>query len=340
MTPLDLLDTFDGTTGKIALVATYEFDPLFFERRVLHKRGFAGAERILVLMDAGRYQELLSEGLPVSGFNRRYLVAPIDRHPFVFHPKLYLLIGERRVTAIIGSNNCTNAGIAFNMELCSTVSAECSAQADHPALFTLRQVFEALRSFAADAPDFTTILQKEFFARAEGLHPWIAAAVELKNRLPVELLHSHRDPLWPNLKEQLKNETVRKIAVFAPFYDSDLALIRMIKTTWPEAQLSVFAQPKYATLEGKKLGEVLRRKDRLLAVTPPAGRRLHAKAFAFETSQGTFWLSGSPNATVAAINGRNTEAALWFSTKESIDALVNRLRRFDPAFHNFRRASD
>ena len=126
MTPLDLLDTFEGTPAKIALVATYEFDPLFFERRVLRKRGFSGAERILVLMDAGRYQELLKEGLPVSGFNRRYLVAPIDRHPYVFHPKLYLLIGERRVTGIVGSNNCTNAGIAFNVELCSTFSVELS----------------------------------------------------------------------------------------------------------------------------------------------------------------------------------------------------------------------
>ena len=29
MTPLDLLDTFEGTPAKIALVATYEFDPLF-----------------------------------------------------------------------------------------------------------------------------------------------------------------------------------------------------------------------------------------------------------------------------------------------------------------------
>jgi len=86
--------------------------------------------------------------------------------------------------------------------------------------------------------------------------------------------------------------------------------------------LSVYAQPKYATLEGKKVAGVLRKKDRLFAVTPPAGRRLHAKAFAFETSEGTFWLAGSPNATTAAMIGRSTEAALWFSTKEPIEVLI------------------
>jgi HKD family nuclease len=322
MTPLDLLDTFDGTAAKIALVATYEFDPLFFERRVLRKRAFAGAERILVLMDAGRYQELLKEGLPVSGFNRRYLVSPIDRHPYAFHPKLYLLMGDRRVTGIVGSNNCTNAGIAFNMELCSTFSVELNGQADGPTLFMLRQIFQAVRSFAKDAPDFKTTLQKEFFGRAEEYHPWLSDSAALKDQLPVELLNSHHEPLWPHLERRLKNKLVKKIAIFAPFYDRELTLLKKIKTKWPDARLSIYAQPKYATLEGKKLAKVLRHKDRLLAVTPPAGRRLHAKAFAFETSQETFWLTGSANATMAAMSGRNTEAVLWFSTKDSIDALV------------------
>jgi hypothetical protein len=322
MTPLDLLESMDGTTGKIAIVATYEFDPLFFERRVMRKRGFAGAERVLVLMDAGRYRHLLSNGLPVSGFNRRYLVAPIDRHPYVFHPKLYLLIGDRRVTGLTGSCNCTNAGIAFNAELCSTFSVECPAPSDHPSLYTLRQMYQALLSFAADASDFKPTLQQEFFAQAEALQPWLSAGVALRNRLPVELLHSQREPLWPRVKDRLGGKAVRKIAVFAPFYDAELTLLKNIKETWPQAHLSVFAQPKYATLAGGRLAGLLSKKDRLFAVTPPAGRRLHAKAFAFETTGETFWLTGSPNATAAAMWGGNTETALWFSSKDSIDELI------------------
>ena len=249
MTPLDLLDTFERTPAKIALIATYEFDPLFFERRVLRKRGFSGADRILVLMDAGRYQELLKEGLPVSGFNRRYLVAPVDRQPYVFHPKLYLLIG-RRVTGIVGSNNCTNAGIAFNVELCSTFSAEVTGQANVPALFTLRQIFQAIRNFAVDAPDFKATLQKEFFARAEEQHPWLADGADLKNQLAVELLHSHNEPLWPHVKKRLKNEAVKKIAVFAPFYDRDLSFVKTVKTTGPK--LSSRSSHSHATPRWKE----------------------------------------------------------------------------------------
>ncbi len=336
MTPLDLLDTFDGTTGKIALVATYDFDPLFFERRVLRKKGFAGADRILVLMDAGRYAELVDEGLPVSGFNRRYLVAPIDRHPYVFHPKLYLMIGERRVAGVVGSNNCTNAGLAYNMELCSAFAAEPPDQTLNSGQWVLRQIFQAIRAFAADAPGFETTLQKEFFLPVERQHPWLAGGVTPdEDQKAIELLHSHQGRLWPELKKRLAGKSVKKITILAPFYDRDLRLLNTIKTAWPDARLSIFAQQKYATLEGKRLAALLYKKDRLFAVTPPAGRRLHAKALAFETAKETFWLTGSANATEAAVDGGNTESVLWFSSEETAETLFKddalTIEAIDPA---------
>src|ERR1700722_834809 len=249
MTPLDLLDTFDGTAGKVALVATYAFEPLFFERRVLRKKGFAGAERILVLMDAGRYAKLVDEGLPVSGFNRRYLVAPIDRRPYAFHPKLYLVVGDRRVAGVVGSNNCTNAGLAYNVELCSAFAAEPPDQTLNAGQWVLRQIFQAIRTFAADAPDIKNMLQKEFFLPVEQQHPWLADSVTPEaDQKAIELLHSHEERLWPELKRRLAGKSVKKITILSPFYDRDLRLLKTLKTAWPNARLSVFAQQKYATL--------------------------------------------------------------------------------------------
>ncbi len=88
--------------------------------------------------------------------------------------------------------------------------------------------------------------------------------------------------------------------------------------------MTVVAQPKYATLDGKVLAKVFRAggKDQLLAITPPAGRRLHAKAIAFETPGGTYWATGSANATMAAFFESNTESVLWFSTKESVREIL------------------
>jgi hypothetical protein len=51
MKVLDLLDQFDKGEGAFGFIATYEFDPQFFERRVLAKRTFGSADRLVVFMD-------------------------------------------------------------------------------------------------------------------------------------------------------------------------------------------------------------------------------------------------------------------------------------------------
>ncbi len=132
-----------------------------------------------------------------------------------------------------------------------------------------------------------------------------------------------RTPLWPELIKRLAERNVRKVKVISPFYDQELGFLHRLREQWPAAALTIVAQPDYATLDGKRLGKLFGSGDhRLLSASPQPGRRLHAKAFSFETDAETYWLSGSPNATLAAFDGRNTEAALWVSTEENADTLL------------------
>ena len=56
---------------------------------------------------------------------------------------------------------------------------------------------------------------------------------------------------------------------------------------------------------------------------------------AFETANETFWLTGSANATEAAVDGGNTESALWFSSEETAETLFKddalTIEAIDPA---------
>src|SRR5258705_1757953 len=165
MKPLDILDFFDKGASTYALIATYDFDPQFFERRMLGRKTFALAERVVVFMDRGRYQEILRGGLSGSGFNRRYLVVPMERAPGVFHPKLYLALGDKRADGIVGSNNCTTGGIAYNMELCSafTARADHAENDDLTAQSVIRQIYEAMKAYSLAAPHLREILETQFF---------------------------------------------------------------------------------------------------------------------------------------------------------------------------------
>jgi hypothetical protein len=325
MRALDLLEQFDKGSAAFGFVATYEFEPQFFERRILAKRAFGSADRLVVFMDRGRYRELINRGLSVSGFNRRYLVVPMDRAPASFHPKLYLALGDKRADGMIGSNNCTNAGIAYNFELCSIFSlvADKNHANDLEARSVLRQIYEAMKVFAVDAGNLKEVIEAEFFKPIEDHFPWLHPKVAIP-RAAVELIHSHKHPIWTELVKRLEGRTVRKITVISPFYDQELGFLKQLKKRWPAAVLTIVAQQDYATLAGKQLAKLFEGgKHRLFAASPPPGRRLHAKAFAFETDGGTLWLSGSPNATLAAFDGRNTEAALWLSTKEKPQELLD-----------------
>lgn len=97
MQDLDLINFFDHATARFVLIATYEFAPEFFERRLMRLRAFENASRIVVFMDAHRYTEIVREGLTAAAsFNRRYLVVPVRWRSGVFHPKLYLLLGKKK----------------------------------------------------------------------------------------------------------------------------------------------------------------------------------------------------------------------------------------------------
>ena len=324
MKPLDLLEFFDKGASAFAFIATYEFDPQFFERRMLGRKTFACADRLVIFMDRGRYHELLQGGLLVAGFNRRYLVIPVDRKAGVFHPKLYLALGEKRADGIVGSNNCTTGGIAYNMELCSAFTARADLT-DHDDLTTqgvIRQIYETMKVYSLTAPYLHEVLETQFFLPVEVRFPWLRRDTP-RPKSEIELLQSHTAPLWSQLATRLKSQAVKKITVISPFYDQDIGLLKRLRRSWPDAALTIVAQQNYATLAGKKLSKLFAagKKGRLMAATPKPGRRLHAKAFAFETREGTFWLTGSPNATLAAFDGLNSEAAIWFKSKEHADAL-------------------
>jgi hypothetical protein len=181
-----------------------------------------------------------------------------------------------------------------------------------------------MKSYARDAPHLHEVLGEQFFQPAEDRFPWLRSDAQLPKG-DIELLHSPDGPLWTQVATRLGSQAVKKIAVVSPFYDQDIDLLKRLRRSWPDAALTFVAQQNYATLAGKKLAKLFAsgKKGRLLAATPKLGRRLHAKAFAFETRQATFWLTGSPNATLAAFDGLNSEAAIWFRSKENVDALFD-----------------
>ncbi|WCT80091.1 hypothetical protein [Novosphingobium humi] len=314
---VDFLDFLKGTRGKFAFVATYEFDPLFFERRVLPTSAFEGA-MVTVFVDRERYQQILADGRQGAGFDRDYFVIPVRRESGVFHPKLYLAIGDKGAIASVGSNNCTPAGTGHNFELISTLAGG-DATDRHPASHLIATLFREFERYSRDAGPVEPWLRREIFGHARVLYPWLGDASGA-DASEIDFLSSHDGPIWPMILSRLDGVEVKGVTLMAPFFDLNLRAVQRVRERWPDAPIKIISQSGYSNLPIERflrLSETLGSMELLTATPHKAGRNVHAKALAFETPDCTYWLAGSANMSHAALSGGNSEACLWFATKQT-----------------------
>jgi hypothetical protein len=335
MKELDLMDLLEQESADFAFICTYEFDPAFLERRLLRTKALQKARRIVVFMDGGRYLELINSGLPIRQLNRRYLVLPVPsaKPGGVFHPKLLLLLGAERTTLLVGSSNWTRPGLSHNLELCNVVALDEEAFASASDLAVrgeaaVRVAFGLFKRFAQATKAINPYvpLDEEFFGQAAEEYPWLVSASRPGEPSDSpQLLHTLDEGLWSQVLVRLQGQSVERLSVVSPYYDKNTSLFDRAINEWPRCVLDVTAQQYHSNLPSEGLSTWAAGNKKRLALWELAarsGRRLHAKAIAFQTTQATYWLVGSANFTTAALDGRNVETALWFSTQKASDILL------------------
>ena len=313
----DFMEFLKKSRGRFAFVATYEFDPLFFERRILATPAFESAA-VVIFVDNDRYSDILAAGKQGQGFDRNYFVIPMIRAEGVFHPKLYLAIGDKKAMASVGSNNCTAAGTGHNFELISTT--ESSSGDDRNAnAHLISSIFQQFWRYADEAGPIAEWLKRDIFDQARAAFPWLTDTPGASQS--VELLSSHDSGLWPQIVARLTDRTVSKVTLLAPFFGKKLRMVERIRDRWPDAAIEIVSQSGYSNLPMERfavLRDTLGNIELISAVPQKTGRNMHAKALAFETPECTYWLAGSANMSDAALTGGNSEACLWFATRQTV----------------------
>lgn len=325
---LNVLELYDYEPARLALLSTFQFDPDYFERRVLRSPSLSRARRIAVFMDAREWRKLLRQEFSVRHLNRRYLVVPVGRaRAGVFHPKLNVLMAESGARVMCGSNNLTRAGCSSNLELVSVVDVE--EQEQREGLERLMVVAEAIAFFRHALDEAEEAVGK--IARS-----WIEELVEectwLQQSAPkglvrkLKLLHSYEGSLWEGCLREIGDVPPRRVVALAPFYDGNSELVKRIAKTWPRAKIELVVQQNTTNLNVESLRRV---KDRVaLSELGDKTRRLHAKMLAWEGKAGAGCLMGSANLTCAAFDGSNVEAGLLMhEADDNLAALFD--RQFD-----------
>jgi hypothetical protein len=317
--PLALLQ--EPESARDVLLLSFNANLGFFERFAL---AAARARQALVTV-VGDASAVYSDPTLVRYAGTTYLDGrALCRQGGLFHPKVVAVAGEESATVAIGSGNLTLGGWHENAEVWTILRGDAEGA---PATFG--QMARWLRGL----PE-----QVRFSAGVEAALNRVADALD---RLPAtepgpQLLSS----LDGRIIDQFPASPVDTLTVAAPFLDEHARAVDALAERLRPQVLEVLVQPGVGVFAGEALARVLARHHGM-ALPMAAKRYHHGKLYEWTTAGRRFAITGSPNASAAALlrsmaQGGNCELALLSEIHASLRPAVGTKLGAELADHTYR----
>lgn len=302
---LDLVALLGSFRAEGAIFTTFTLSLSWFEVYLLRRLERNGARRIAVLADAEGVAMSLREGL-ARGPGLRYALEAIRLPKGTFHPKVALLWGHGRVLLAVGSGNLTLPGMQRSLE-CWDILVSGSGDVPDQAAFS--------REVAVGVDGFLAALREKLDAEAWSVRVIGEARGALREAMPD--LPSRDDCWWLDSCTTAIGEQVaaimgvapRRLEFLAPFHDpAGVAVMDLARRTGVNALTVLYADDTTFPLSRARRAWPGAIDARQLV---EEARPLHAKVYRWRAPNEAWILSGSANATGAALwSTDNVEACI------------------------------
>lgn len=318
-----------------AILTCYSFDPFFyanFFRSQLNARGIGNQ---LVLIDSNRLDEAKEDErfsfIPGTSPFEGYTPLRVEcRAGGVFHPKIGLFIGEKRVTAIIGSGNLTYSGMSYNDEAWGAFSVSSEDAFEAP---ILASVWKNLKAIVTQQNVSTATLQlswmlenSELLQHLDGIDSF-ATTEEDTDESFAFVANSDKQSIFGGIVEAIGEATVNKISICAPFFDTKGIALKNLLGTFSPSRINCYVHPKEGSLPTDldlEDNPSIHFFDYSIA-GEKGSKMVHAKLIQIETTEGTILAIGSANASIQALGdnrrGANDEADIIVKSRQGRDYL-------------------
>lgn len=293
-----------GSTYESAILTCFSFDPLYFIQYYLPKLNSINVTNIIVLIDAGQYDEACEEFIKyreLSGRSIQLSFSPVRIVPSfqgVFHPKIALLVGPKQCTALIGSGNLTYGGMTYNNEVWNAFSANIIDAEEAP---IIASIWKYLSTLIAGAQN-TICEQLSWMTTYSDCLKTIA---EMQDKdVPSRFLflfNTRENGIGEQLLAQIGDETVKDIIIVSPYFDSDGAALTFLADHLHPASVLCLGDDVAGTLPYALSDDRLNIFDFRSISGEDMEARTHAKIIQIHTEGSTFLLSGSANVTKAGL---------------------------------------
>lgn len=291
------------------LGTTYTLSLAFFESAVYaNVRDRSRLRKCVIICDQFGFQRASLEATALRGAAREYLVATAPATGS-FHAKVWLMLAEGRMAALVGSGNLTQSGFMDNLELFEVLELEAGGDGAELAQDVARFV-AGLRSLWGNGPEGRLLVVDALREIGQAVAGF-AATLRPGAADRLRMWSSFDGPVTSFLKQRV-NGGVLHVAV--PYFGGSTAgLVDLQNATQPR-----LTRVYPAVHDGETVDLPIREAERLSKTSlhnlhvAAGGQFAHFKLYGCQPDNGQAWLfTGSVNCTIAALSGKNVEAGVF-----------------------------
>ena len=316
-----ILDYLCGKDYEIALMTTFNFEIEFFERFVLNQLYDNNIRKVSLFVDSKELNKSIMN-IESSYIGKKYFVTPIEMNAS-FHPKVFLLLGEKKARLIVGSSNLTRTGLKSNNEIFNVFDYDENNIQNLALIKDAMKFFEKLHNI--------TETEKDLFDQIKFIGYLDKNAINNESYF----LNNIEKSIMDQIKEIIK-ENIKSIDIAVPYYDNELLALNEIKNRYSSAKINLYIQNKTSTFNFKynQKNKIILENDIIpfsKCECNNSNNFYHGKVIRFNGENKSYILYGSANCTLSAlINSYNDLGNIECDVFE-----IGESNEFDYFFENF-----
>lgn len=224
------------------ILTTFSFDFYFFEMKAMKWLRSCGVRNINVFIDGHYYSELMQQATGEEmQITAGYSLYPVFQKS-VFHPKIWMLFGDKEALLIVGSGNLTNSGNGNNDEIWGAFHFDIRSTENAPIFSSAWKYLSMLSSTVKGQMNEKTtrwiIEHSKWLNELPKVKPFQFSSTSQKGKVAF-LFNSETSSIWEELKRHISNQQVIEITSISPFYDIKGKVLQELKSLFPRAEINV-----------------------------------------------------------------------------------------------------
>lgn len=321
------------------ILTTFSFDFYFFEMKAMKWLRSCGVRNINVFIDGHYYSELMKQATGEEmQLTAGYSLYPVFQKS-IFHPKIWMLFGDKEGLLIVGSGNLTNSGNGNNDEIWGAFHFDIRSTENSPIFSAawnyLSMLSATVRGQMNEKTTRWIIEHSKWLNELPKVKPFQFSDTSQKEKVAF-LFNSETSSIWKELSEHISNEKVIEITSISPFYDINGKALQELKSIFPSAEINVVLDESGlipSAMQASKGFTFYDWRDAGVskaqyAKSENAKSKLHGKIIHFKTKSGReFCLFGSANVTPEGLGlaGKNSNAEVSLLIQSEKGGLLNEL---------------